>query len=133
MPETTEVPTEPQRLRALEHANAIRLARAELKRRIAVGEISAADVILECPEAARRWTVAELLLSQRRWGSTRCRKFLERNGVSEIKPIGALTERQRKLLAAQLRGCSAAPELSVEAPEIGLPGGRGAERELAYA
>ncbi|HET9125217.1 MAG TPA: hypothetical protein VFN65_10070 [Solirubrobacteraceae bacterium] len=91
-----------------------------MKRRIAVGEVSAADVILECPEAVRRWTVAELLLSQRRWGSTRCRKFLERNGVSEIKPIGSLTERQRKLLAAELRGCTGRPELSVQAAEIGL-------------
>ncbi|MGH2835050.1 MAG: hypothetical protein ACRDLT_01280 [Solirubrobacteraceae bacterium] len=104
MPETTQMPPEPQRLRALEHANAIRLARAELKRRIAEGEASAADVILKCPDAANRWTVSELLLSQRRWGSTRCRKFLERNGVSEIKLIGSLTERQRRMLAEQLNG-----------------------------
>jgi hypothetical protein len=105
MPETTQMPTEPQRLRALEHANTIRLARAELKRRIALGDVSAADVIMECPDAANRWTVSELLLAQRRWGSTRCRKFLERNGVSEIKLIGSLTERQRRMLAGQLNGC----------------------------
>jgi hypothetical protein len=106
MTETAQMPTEPQRLRALEHANAVRLARADIKRKIAEGETSAAAVILECPEAVRKWTVAELLMSQRRWGSTRCRKFLERNGVSEIKPIGALTDRQRRLLAEQLTGCS---------------------------
>jgi hypothetical protein len=104
MPETTQTPTEPQRLRALEHANAIRLARADLKRRIAEGKVTAANVILECPDAANRWTVSELLLAQRRWGSTRCRKFLERNGVSEIKLIGSLTERQRRVLAEQLSG-----------------------------
>ena len=109
MPET-QVPTEPQRLRALEHANTIRLARAELKRRIADGDVSAAEVILECPAAAQRWTVSELLLSQRRWGITRCRKFLERNGVSEIKLIGSLTERQRRLLAQELGGYPAAAE-----------------------
>ncbi len=107
---TTQGQAAPQRLRALEHANAVRLARAELKRRIADGEVSAADVILTCPEAARKWTVAELLLSQRRWGSTRCRKFLDRNGVSEIKQIGSLTERQRRLLAEALYSCSAAAE-----------------------
>ncbi len=107
--ETSQLPTEPQRLRALEHANAVRLARADLKRRIAEGETAAADVILECPDAVRRWTVAELLMSQRRWGSTRCRKFLERNGVSEIKPIGQLTERQRHLLAAELSKGACAP------------------------
>ncbi len=99
---TVTTRTEPQRLRALERANAIRLARAELKRRIADGDVSAAEIILHCPDAARKWTVSELLMAQRRWGSTRCRKFLERNGVSEIKAIGTLTERQRQLLARQL-------------------------------
>jgi hypothetical protein len=126
MTDTTQMPVEPQRLRALEHANAIRLARAELKRRIAEGEVSAADVILQCPEAARKWTVSELLLSQRRWGSTRCRKFLERNGVSEIKLIGALTERQRRLLAEQLSGCPTSVDVSDHTLVLG-------ERELAYA
>jgi hypothetical protein len=105
MTESSQTRTEPQRLRALEHANAVRLARAELKRLIADGEVSAAEVILECPDAVRRWTVSELLMSQRRWGSTRCRKFLERNGVSEIKAIGSLTDRQRHMLAEQLSGC----------------------------
>jgi hypothetical protein len=89
-------------LKALEHANAVRLARAELKRRIADGEVTAAEVIVGCPDEAHRWTVSELLMSQRRWGVTRCRKFLERNNISEIKPIGTLTPRQRRLLATQL-------------------------------
>jgi hypothetical protein len=102
MPETAQTPSEPQRLRALEHANAVRLARAELKRRIAEGDLSAAEVILACPESVQRWTVGELLTSQRRWGSKRCRKFLERNGISEIKLLGSLTERQRGVLASQL-------------------------------
>ena len=125
MTETAQMPMEPQRLRALEHANAVRLARAELKRKIADGDASAAEVILECPEAVRKWTVAELLMSQRRWGSTRCRKFLERNGVSEIKAIGALTDRQRHLLAEQLSGCNALTDV----PEESLS----AERKLALA
>jgi hypothetical protein len=95
--------SEPQRLRALERANEIRLARATIKRRIALGEVSAADVILQCPEAAASWSVGELLMSQRRWGTTRCRKFLSRNQIVETKPIGTLTERQRNLLAGSLR------------------------------
>jgi hypothetical protein len=106
MPETAQRPSEPQRLRALEHANAVRLARAELKRRIAEGDVSAAEVILDCPESVQRWTVGELLTSQRRWGSTRCRKFLERNGISEIKLLGSLTDRQRRVLATQLRSAT---------------------------
>jgi hypothetical protein len=105
MTDTAQSTTEPQRLRALEHANAVRLARAELKRRIAEGELSAGTVILECPASVRKWTVSELLMAQRRWGSTRCRKFLARNGVSEIKTIGALTDRQRVMHADQLSDC----------------------------
>ncbi len=60
------------------------------------------EVILSPPSEARSWSVADLLMTQRRWGTTRCRKFLLRNQVSETKPLGSLTERQRRLLAAQL-------------------------------
>lgn len=105
MMETATMTQEPQRLRALEQANRVRLARAGLKRRIADGEVSAGDVILTPPHEASSWAVGELLTSQRRWGSTRCRKFLSRNQISETKPVGALTERQRRLLATQLETC----------------------------
>jgi hypothetical protein len=94
--------SQPQRLRALERANAVRLARAELKQRIAEGETSAAAVILACPPEAESWSVAELLMSQRRWGGTKCRKFLTRHEIVETKQVGALTERQRRMLAAGL-------------------------------
>jgi hypothetical protein len=96
------VTLEPQRLRALERANEVRLARAELKRRIAEGHVSAAEVILTSPWEASSWTVGDLLMTQRRWGTTRCRKFLSRNQISEVKPIGSLTQRQRRILAEQL-------------------------------
>ena len=92
----------PQHLRALERANEVRLARAELKRRVSCGEISAADVILESPWEAGSMTVADLLMSQRRWGITRCRKVLAQIPVSETKTIGSLTDRQRRALAALL-------------------------------
>jgi hypothetical protein len=48
------------------------------------------------------WAIGDLLMSQRRWGTTRCRKFLVRNQINETKSVGALTERQRRLLADQL-------------------------------
>lgn len=105
MNQTTEMTPGPQRLQALARANEVRLARAEMKRKVAQGEVSAAEVILDCPQAAGSWTVGELLMSQRRWGITRCRKFLQRNQISEIKTIGALTERQRRVLAGQLSVC----------------------------
>ena len=42
-------------------------------------------------------------MSQRRWGSTRCRKFLSRNHIIETKPVGTLTDRQRRILAIALQ------------------------------
>ena len=89
-------------MRALKRANEVRLARAELKRRVAVGEIEAADVILDCPWEAQSMAVADLLMSQRRWGQTRCRKFLSQIPMSEKKTVGSMTERQRRTLAAML-------------------------------
>ena len=92
----------PQRMRALERANAVRLARAELKRQIAHGHRSAAEVILELPSEAKSWSVGELLMSQRRWGSNRTRKLLCGLQISENRHLGMLTERQRRVLATQL-------------------------------
>ena len=57
----TIAPAGPQYMRALERANKVRLARAELKRRIATGEIDVAEVILECPWEADSMAVADLL------------------------------------------------------------------------
>jgi hypothetical protein len=108
----------PQRLRALGRANEIRLARAELKRQIADGEVSVADVLLDVPAHAESWAIRDLLMSQRRWGSTRCRKFLSRNHILETKPVGALTERQRRLLAHQLNSCPP-PPLAMELELVG--------------
>jgi D-hexose-6-phosphate mutarotase len=94
--------TAPQHLTALARANRVRLARAELKRRIAVGETSAADVVVACPWEVQSMTVADLLASQRRWGATRCRKLLAALQISETRHVGALTERQRLQLAERL-------------------------------
>ena len=103
----TIAPAGPQYMRALERANKVRLARAELKRRVATGEIDVAEVILDCPWEADSMAVADLLMSQRRWGQTRCRKFLAQIPMSEKKTVGSMTERQRRTLAAMLRGASA--------------------------
>jgi len=98
----TIAPARPQHLEALSRANQVRLARAELKRRVACGEISVSDVVLESPWEAGSMTVADLLMSQRRWGLTRCRKLLGQIPVSETKTIGSLTDRQRRALASLL-------------------------------
>jgi hypothetical protein len=90
---------QPQHLRALSRANEIRLARSALKREVTKGTVSVGEVILECPWEAASMTIAELLTSQRRWGTTRCRKFLAAIGMPETKTLRSMTDRQRALLA----------------------------------
>jgi hypothetical protein len=94
----------PQHMRALERANRVRLARAELKRQVAEGEVTAADVVLTRPWEAESMPIADLLMSQHRWGRTRCHRFLGMMRMSETKTIGSMTERQRNELAARLSG-----------------------------
>jgi hypothetical protein len=98
----TVAPAAPQYMRALERANQVRLARAELKRRVAVDALDVAEVIMDCPWEADSMAVGDLLMSQRRWGQTRCRKFLAQVPMSEKKTIGSMTDRQRRTLAAML-------------------------------
>jgi hypothetical protein len=92
----------PQHMAALERANRVRLARASLKRKVANGHVDAAEVVLTCPWEAENMSVSELLMSQKRWGRTRCRKFLGAIGLPEMKKVSTLTERQRLTLAALL-------------------------------
>ncbi len=92
----------PQHLQALERANQVRLARAQLKRRVAAGQISATEIVLACPREAEGMAVSDLLMSQRRWGRTRCRKFLATIPLTENKTIGSMTERQRHAFASSL-------------------------------
>ncbi|MEA2222062.1 MAG: hypothetical protein QOH83_438 [Solirubrobacteraceae bacterium] len=98
----TMAPARPQHMQALQRANEVRLARAELKRNVGDGAITVDEVILTCPWEAASMTIAELLTSQRRWGTTRCRKFLAGIGMPETKTVGSMTERQRTLLAAMI-------------------------------
>jgi hypothetical protein len=92
---------ERRRLEALTVANAVRRERAQLKRDIAAGMTSAADVLLDPPDVAARLPVGDLLISQRGWGPVKCKRFLAKH-VNEGEPIGELTLRQRQLLALQL-------------------------------
>jgi hypothetical protein len=93
-----------QHMRALAQANRVRLARAELKRQVAEGEKTVADVVLGCPWEAESMSISDLLMSQHRWGRTRCRRFLTSIPMSETKTIGTMTERQRRALAGMLGG-----------------------------
>jgi hypothetical protein len=102
MTATDTIADGPQHMQALGRANEVRLARAELKRRVARGEVTAAEVVLTCPWEAEGMAVADLLTSQRQWGRNRCRKFLATVPLPETKTIGSMTERQRRAAAGML-------------------------------
>ncbi len=95
-----------QQLVALRQANRVRVARAELKRKVAKEELSVAEIVVSCPWEAASMEIGDLIRSQRRWGAARCRRLLVSVGLPENKHVGTLTDRQRKVLAAVL---SAAP------------------------
>src|SRR5213593_3958470 len=102
MGDTATIAAAPQHLKALEQANRVRLARAELKRQVASQETTAAQVVLECPWEAASMSLSDLLMSQRRWGRARCRRLLLSLGLPENKQLGTLTQRQRFELASVL-------------------------------
>ena len=109
----------PQHMQALRMANEVRLARATLKRRVGGGDLTAAEVVVTCPWEAESMPIMDLLMSQRRWGRTRCRKFLTSIQMSETKSIGSLTDRQRRTLAALLSAKGRADDAQYRA-EVGL-------------
>jgi hypothetical protein len=106
----------PQHMLALQRANEVRLARADLKRRIGKGELSVAEVVVSSPWEAESMTIADLLMSQRRWGVTRCRKLLQYVPMSETKTVGSMTDRQRNALAEMLEGGAKARPVVVGEP-----------------
>ena len=111
----------PQHLQALQRANEIRLARADLKRRIAEGGVSAGEIVLACPREVEGMAIADLLMSQRRWGRTRCRKFLAGIPLAENKSIGSMTDRQRRALALALPAVSSTQRETCEETPVRVP------------
>ena len=109
MLDTTMADEQTQQFQALRQANRVRLARAELKRRVAAGTVSAAAVVLGCPWEAASMEIGDLLRSQRRWGAARCRRLLLSVGLSENKQLETLTQRQREALAAVLEAAPSRP------------------------
>jgi hypothetical protein len=93
-----------QPLEALALANTIRYGRADLKRAIRKGDIQVADVLRQMPPLVQTMRVLELLSCQYQWGPDRTRRLLQALAVSESRTVGALTGRQRTLIAALLDG-----------------------------
>jgi hypothetical protein len=99
-----------QRGQALVRAHRVRAVRAEVKRCIADGRLSAAEVVLLHRREIEGMAVGDVLTSQRQWGNVRCRKLLRAIGLDERKPIGSMTQRQRLAVAARLSVLNQRPQ-----------------------
>ena len=84
-----------QRLVALEQANEVRTARAELKKELASGEIELVQILADLPPCVRTARVRDVLLVLPKIGSVRAARILAHCGIAHSKTLGGLTERQR--------------------------------------
>jgi hypothetical protein len=73
-----------------------------VKRRIASGHLTAAEVILSSWWEIEGMSIGTILLSQPKWGRRRAHEFLQDVMMRENKLIGSMTERQRTAVAALL-------------------------------
>ena len=108
-----------------------RQSRAEAS--IARGEVDVAGVIEESPWETESMTLAELLTSQRRWGRTRARKFLQAPGAEREQEAGdadvpsALASRPAPCWRNRARATRSSPEppLTAEAADFEGEAARG--------
>lgn len=99
-------------MRALDRANEIRLARAEFKRELDRREMKEAETYLaawfedsirsDFPEWAEKWKICEPFMAMNRWGRAKTVRFLG-IVISESRPLGMTTVRERTLIAQALR------------------------------
>jgi hypothetical protein len=92
-----------QRLRALQLANEIRSARAQLKKDLASGKIDPAQILAQPPEYLRTARVRDVLLALPKIGSVKAGRILADCGIAHSKTLGGLTERQRTELLNRFR------------------------------
>lgn len=99
-----------QRDIALDRANIVRFARADIKRQIARGEVSICYVVLNPPTDVNNMPLFDLMMAQRRWGRERVLKFLARNDLSERLGLQTMTARQRNVFVNAITRFTWSPE-----------------------
>jgi hypothetical protein len=92
-----------QRLDALQEANRIRFARANLKRDLKSGRKSIQDIILNPPEYVMTMKVFDLALACPKYGRVKVNKIFTKCRISPSKTIGGLSSRQRGEMISMLR------------------------------
>jgi hypothetical protein len=90
-------------MRALRHANEVRIGRARLKRELASGSVRIDQIIDQPPEFAKTAKVYHLLLALPRIGPAKATRSLNQCRIAPSKTVAELTERQRHELIGIFR------------------------------
>lgn len=85
-------------MNALDMANETRAGRARIRRDLAAGRRSFAQVLDEAPPEILSMPIGQLLAAQPRWGKHKVDKFAVRLGIKPERAVGRLTVRQRDAL-----------------------------------
>jgi hypothetical protein len=91
-----------QRREALERANEVRAARAQLKRDLRARRVRVHDLLLDPPAYLETAKVFDVLLAAPKYGRVKANKTLGRCKISPSKTVGGLSGRQRAELAAMV-------------------------------
>lgn len=95
-----------QRLQSLEKANAIRMARAQMKRDLRAGTADPVQLLAFPPDWLQSMKLVDFLphLRIRAFGPSKAQRLMGRCFISYAKTIGGLSHRQRNVLLQELRG-----------------------------
>ncbi len=90
-------------MKALNKANEIRTARAQLKRDLKAGKMQIQKLLLDPPEYVLSAKAFDMILAVPKYGRVKANKILSQCRISPSKTIGGLSERQRTELVHMLQ------------------------------
>lgn len=94
--------TPEQKKKALEKAQEMRRARAELRNKLKRGDISFAEILEKDDPVVGRMRVSYLLKSLPRIGKVKAEKIMEEVGIDESRRVQGLGKRQKEALLERL-------------------------------
>jgi hypothetical protein len=86
-----------QQMKALERANTVRFAAADVKREVLSGILPLRDAVFD--ERAQSVVLRDLLMSQRFQGPLKVDRLLDTLNVNGYRRVSEITERQKWLVA----------------------------------
>lgn len=92
-----------QRTDALRSANAIRAKRAKHKRTMRYSDNARTALVLGTPEWAATWVASEYVAAIPGFGPSKADRAMTACGIAAGVTLGALTDRQRSALAAEIK------------------------------